>query len=66
MTDYIDAIRNSSLSHVDVVHGVRGPAWTHVWAHVDTWFDAQSPRRVVDRVLIHAACALRRSVLSYA
>lgn len=87
MTDYIDAIRNSSLSHVDAVHGGRGPEWTHVWeqefddldgltgpymmhgyhwAHVDTWFDPQSPRQIVDPVLIHAACALRRSVLSYA
>jgi hypothetical protein len=87
MTDYIDAIRNSSLSHVDAVHGARGPTWTHVWeqefddldgltgpymmhgyhwAWVDPWFDAQSPRQVVDTTLIHAACALRRSVLSYA
>ncbi len=87
MTDYIDAICNSSLSHVDAVHGARGPEWTHVWeqefddldgltgpymmhgyhwAHVDTWFDPQSPRQIVDPVLIHAACALRRSVLSYA
>jgi hypothetical protein len=31
MTEYIDAIRNSSLSHVDEVHHPLGPPWTHVW-----------------------------------
>ena len=87
MTRYIDAIRNSSLSRVDAVHGSRGPEWTHVWeqefatldgltgpymmhgyhwALVDTWFDPQSPRQIVDPVLIHAACDLRRSILGCA
>ena len=81
MTQYVDAIRNSSLSRVD---GARGPVWTHVWeqefadlegltgpymmhgyhwSFVDTWFDRQSPRQIVDPVLIHAACGLRHSVL---
>jgi hypothetical protein len=31
MTQYIDAIRNSSLSHPDEVHNPLGPVWTHVW-----------------------------------
>jgi hypothetical protein len=42
-----------------------GPYMAHAyhWSLVDTWFDPQSPRQIVDPVLIHAACALRRSVL---
>jgi hypothetical protein len=87
MTSYIDTIRNSSLSHVDEVHGPSGKEWTHVWEQefatlegltgpymmhgyhwslVDTWFDLQSPRQIVDPELIHAACELRRSILSRA
>jgi hypothetical protein len=87
MPRYIDAIRNSSASHVDAVEGARGPEWTHVWeqefatldgltgpymmhsyhwAFVDTWFDLQSPRQIVDPTLIHAACDLRRSILARA
>jgi hypothetical protein len=31
MTRYIDTIRNSSLSRVDIVDNPAGPAWTHVW-----------------------------------
>jgi hypothetical protein len=31
MTQYIGAIRNSSLSRVEAVSGPLGPTWTHVW-----------------------------------
>jgi hypothetical protein len=31
MTDYIEEIRNASLSRVDEVQNSRGPIWTHVW-----------------------------------
>jgi hypothetical protein len=31
MPRYIEAICNSSLSHVDTVHGARATRWTHVW-----------------------------------
>jgi hypothetical protein len=45
--------------------GLTGPYMMHGyhWSFVDTWFDAQSPRRIVDPELIHAACAVRRSML---
>jgi hypothetical protein len=45
-----------------------GPYMQHAyhWALVDTWFDPQAPNRIVDSTLIHAACALRRSILALA
>jgi hypothetical protein len=47
--------------------GLTGPYMMHAyhWSFVDTWFDAQSPRRIVDPELIHAACAVRGSMLRF-
>ena len=43
-----------------------GPYMTHPyhWAWVDRWFDAECPQRIVDPLLCHSFCALRRSVLA--
>src|SRR5262249_45750020 len=46
--------------------GLTGPYMQHAyhWAYVDAWFDPQSPTRIVDTTLIHAACELRSSILA--
>jgi hypothetical protein len=46
--------------------GLTGPYMEHAyhWSFVDAWFDPQSPTRVVDTTLIHAACPLRESILA--
>ena len=48
--------------------GLTGPYMMHGyhWSFIDTWFDRQSPRHIVDPVLIHSACALRHSILARA
>jgi hypothetical protein len=46
--------------------GLTGPYMMHGyhWSLVDPWFDAQSPRAIVDPRLVHASCGLRRSILA--
>jgi len=34
------------------------------WAHVDRWFDWESPDWIIDRHMCHSFCALPRSVLA--
>ena len=87
MPNYIDAIRNSSLSRIDTMRASLGPEYTHVWEQefatlggltgpymqhayhwsvIDPWFDVQAPVHIVDPVLIHSSCELRRSILALA
>ena len=87
MPNFIDAIRNSSLSRIDAMHASLGPEYTHVWEQefatldgltgaymqhayhwsvIDPWFDVQAPVHIVDPVLIHSSCDLRRSILTLA
>lgn len=37
----------------------------HHWAHVDSWFDPEFSRQIVDTRLSHAFCAASRSVLAW-
>jgi hypothetical protein len=50
------------------LEGLTGPYMQHAyhWSVVDPWFDVQAPVHIVDRVLIHASCDLRRSILTLA
>jgi Stress responsive A/B Barrel Domain len=50
----------------DDLEGLTGPYMRHAyhWSVVDPWFDAQAPQAIVDGQLIHAACALRHSILA--
>ena len=87
MPNFIDAIRNSSLSRIDAMHASLGADYTHVWEQefatldgltgpymqhayhwsvIDPWFDVQAPVHIVDPVLIHSSCHLRRSILTLA
>ena len=87
MPNFIDAIRNSSLSRIAAMHASLGPEYTHLWEQefatldgltgaymqhayhwsvIDPWFDVQAPVHIVDPVLIHASCELRRSILTLA
>jgi hypothetical protein len=87
MPNFIDAIRNSSLSRIDAMHASLGPDYTHVWEQefatlagltgpymqhayhwsvIDPWFDVQAPVHIVDPLLIHSSCHLRRSILTLA
>ena len=48
--------------------GLTGPYMQHAyhWSVVDPWFDVQAPVHIVDPVLIHSSCDLRRSILTLA
>lgn len=50
----------------DSLAALQGPYMLHPyhWAHVDRWFDWESPDWIVDRHMCHTFCALERSVLS--
>ncbi len=45
-----------------------GPYMQHAyhWSVIDPWFDVQAPMHIVDPVLIHSSCELRRSILALA
>lgn len=45
---------------------LQGPYMLHPyhWAHVDRWFDWESPDWIVDRHMCHTFCPLARSVLA--
>ncbi|HZP29784.1 MAG TPA: Dabb family protein [Acidimicrobiia bacterium] len=67
----VDGSRGPAYTHVweqefASLEGLTGPYMRHAyhWSLVDPWFDAQSPTRIVDDVLVHAACPLRRSFLA--
>ena len=48
--------------------GLTGPYMQHAyhWSVIDPWFDVQAPVHIVDPVLIHSSCELRRSILALA
>jgi Stress responsive A/B Barrel Domain len=48
--------------------GLTGPYMQHAyhWSVIDPWFDVQAPVHIVDPVLIHSSCDLRRSILTLA
>jgi hypothetical protein len=50
------------------IDDLTGPYMVHPyhWSYVDTWFDPQAPNHLVDTRLVHAACALDRSILALA
>ena len=50
----------------DTLEGLTGPYLQHAyhWSLIDPWFDLQAPTRIVDPVLIHSSCDLRRSMLT--
>ena len=48
--------------------GLAGAYMQHAyhWSVIDPWFDVQAPAHIVDPVLIHSSCDLRRSILTLA
>ncbi|WP_314036305.1 Dabb family protein [Dietzia sp. CH92] len=52
----------------DELDGLLGPYMNHPihWAHVDQWFDPESPRRIVRDRVVHTFCAIDAPVLDTA
>ena len=50
----------------DDLDGLLGPYMNHPihWAHVDQWFDPESPRRIVRDRVVHTFCAIDAPVLA--
>lgn len=50
----------------DDAQGLEGEYMTHPihWGLVDGWFDPESPQRIVDPFLIHAAFAIREAIIA--
>jgi hypothetical protein len=71
--DAVSGARGPEWTHVweqefATLEDLTGPYMMHGyhWSLIDTWFDVQSPRQIVDPELIHSACGLRHSILVHA